>query len=167
MGQKTVTVLERDGKHVAGIFTKKGLYATSVPRRSEKEALEAVGAKEIQRNDDSQHSAILRKVFMIMQGKKDSGAAKVKLDYSDLTRNQIAVIQALLKIPAGDTITYGELAGKAGLPNAARFVGNVMAQNRFAPIVPCHRVISTSGLGGYGFGLKMKMELLEREGAHY
>ncbi|MHA1960786.1 MAG: MGMT family protein [Candidatus Thorarchaeota archaeon] len=167
MAQKTVAVLERDGKYVAGIFTEKGLYATSIPRRSEKEALKAVEAKSIQRGDDSQHSAILSKVFMIMQGEKDSDTAKVKLDFSDLTRNQIAVIQALLKIPAGETITYGDLASRAGLPHAARFVGNVMAKNRFAPIVPCHRVISSSGLGGFGFGLKMKKELLAREGGHY
>ena len=62
-------------------------------------------------------------------------------------------------------MTYGEVARKSGLTNAARFVGNVMASNRFAPIVPCHRVVGSSGLGGYGFGLDKKQEILKREGA--
>ncbi|MHA1216219.1 MAG: MGMT family protein, partial [Candidatus Thorarchaeota archaeon] len=56
-------------------------------------------------------------------------------------------------------------ASMAGMPNAARFVGNVMATNRFAPLVPCHRVISANGLGGYGLGIDTKVALLKREGA--
>ncbi|UCE11892.1 MAG: MGMT family protein [Candidatus Thorarchaeota archaeon] len=131
------------------------------------EALKAVNGKGLERDDDRRSVSILEKVFQIIEGREDVDISGVKLDFADLTKNQISVIKSLLRIPRGNTITYGDLARKAGLPKAARFVGNVMAQNRFAPIVPCHRVVSTSGLGGYGFGLEMKKELLAKEGAYY
>ena len=90
---------------------------------------------------------------------------KIRMDLSEMTEKQRQVVQATLSIPRGETATYGEVARKAGLPGAARFVGNVMATNRLYPLVPCHRVISSSGLGGYGLGIKKKIELLRREGA--
>lgn len=167
MATKKVAVLERDGQYVAGVFTEDGLYATSIPRLSMSEALKAVNGKGLERDDDRRSVSILEKVFQIIEGREDVDISGVKLDFADLTKNQISVIKSLLRIPRGNTITYGDLARKAGLPKAARFVGNVMAQNRFAPIVPCHRVVSTSGLGGYGFGLEMKKELLAKEGAYY
>ena len=69
-----------------------------------------------------------------------------------------------MNIPFGSTMTYGDVARKAGLPAAARFVGNVMRINRLRPIIPCHRVVSTTGLGGYTGGLHKKIDLLAREG---
>ena len=68
----------------------------------------------------------------------------------------------------GDTVTYGELAALAGRPGAARAAGTFCARNRFAVVVPCHRVIGAAGLGGYGsLGLAYKQRLLdlERRGA--
>ncbi|MHA2432771.1 MAG: MGMT family protein, partial [Candidatus Thorarchaeota archaeon] len=70
-----------------------------------------------------------------------------------------------LGIPRGKTATYGEVAKRAGFPGGARFVGNVMAGNRLDPIVPCHRVVASNGLGGYGPGLGKKIEILTLEGA--
>nr|MDO8113800.1 MGMT family protein [Candidatus Sigynarchaeota archaeon] len=78
------------------------------------------------------------------------------------------VIDALLKTRAGQTITYKELATQAGSPGAARAVGNVMRSNPFPIIIPCHRVISPKGLGGYsgdvrGTSLQIKQKLLDIE----
>ena len=69
------------------------------------------------------------------------------------------------KIPKGSTMTYKEVAIKAGKPQAARAVANVMAAN-FDPSVPCHRVIrSDGGLGGYNRGgVNVKRHLLRTEG---
>lgn len=82
------------------------------------------------------------------------------------TPNQQMVWQGLLEIPFGKTKTYGELAGEIGTPRAARAVGTACGSNPVPVIVPCHRVIgSTGGLHGYGGGLWRKKLLLELEGA--
>jgi len=65
----------------------------------------------------------------------------------------------------GETVTYGELAERAGRPGAARAVGSAMATNPVPIVVPCHRVLGAAGsLGGYGGGLAMKRALLALEG---
>lgn len=72
------------------------------------------------------------------------------------------------KIPKGKTMTYKQVATKAGNPNAARAVGAVMRTN-FDPSVPCHRVVHTNGtIGNYNRGgTERKMEILREEGARW
>ena len=66
----------------------------------------------------------------------------------------------------GQTVTYGGLAVRAGRPHAARAVGTACARNPVPIVVPCHRVVpSTGGVGSYGGGPERKRALLEREGA--
>ena len=87
----------------------------------------------------------------------------IKLEGTDF---QIAVWKELLKIPAGSTKTYKEIAGAIGKPNSSRAVANACAQNPYAPEVPCHRVIRSDGsLGGYSAdgGMERKRELLDME----
>ncbi|MHA1736572.1 MAG: methylated-DNA--[protein]-cysteine S-methyltransferase [Candidatus Thorarchaeota archaeon] len=159
-----VAVMERGGLYVAGVFTSRGLYATSLPRRSREEALTAVGGQNLPESTSSSNLVLLEAVFDAFEG-RPVDLSSIRFDYSGLTERQRAVIEATLRIPRGQTVTYGQLASMAGMPNAARFVGNVMATNRFAPLVPCHRVISANGLGGYGLGIDTKVALLKREGA--
>jgi O-6-methylguanine DNA methyltransferase len=72
------------------------------------------------------------------------------------------VLKTTSAIPLGYVTSYGAIAKAVG--GGPRAVGNIMASNPFAPIVPCHRVVRADfSLGGYGFGLKIKMELLGRE----
>jgi O-6-methylguanine DNA methyltransferase len=72
------------------------------------------------------------------------------------------VLKITSTIPLGYVTSYSSIAKAVG--GGPRAVGNIMAANPFAPIVPCHRVVKADfTLGGYGFGLKVKMELLERE----
>ena len=71
-----------------------------------------------------------------------------------------------LKIPKGETRTYGWLAKKIGHPGAARAVGQALAKNPFAPDIPCHRVIRSDGaMGGYSAkgGISKKKKMLENE----
>jgi methylated-DNA-[protein]-cysteine S-methyltransferase len=69
-------------------------------------------------------------------------------------------------VPAGTTVTYTELAARAGQPTAPRAAGAACAANLIAPVVPCHRVLRTDGsLGGYYYGLDRKRWLLHHEGA--
>ncbi len=80
------------------------------------------------------------------------------------TSFQQRVWRALLDIPFGETESYGQLARRIGSPNAARAVGLANGKNPIAIIIPCHRVIGTSGaLVGYGGGLPRKRWLLEHE----
>jgi methylated-DNA-[protein]-cysteine S-methyltransferase len=77
---------------------------------------------------------------------------------------QLKVWEALLSIPFGETVTYGEQARRIGQPNASRAVGLANGRNPVSIIVPCHRVIGKNGtLTGYGGGLEMKRFLLDLE----
>ncbi len=79
---------------------------------------------------------------------------------------QLRVWQALCDVPYGETISYTELARRIGNPAAARAVGLANARNPISIIVPCHRVVGSSGgLVGYGGGLERKRFLLRLEGA--
>ncbi len=73
------------------------------------------------------------------------------------------VLDAARGIPPGTTITYGELARRAGSPRASRAAGQVMARNPVPLVIPCHRVVAAAGPGGYGGGLPMKARLLALE----
>jgi O-6-methylguanine DNA methyltransferase len=77
------------------------------------------------------------------------------------------VYRFLLQVPAGEMMTYGEVAAAVGSPGAARAVGSAMKNNPIPPLVPCHRVVGSNGkLVGYSAagGLKLKQSLLKIEG---
>lgn len=77
---------------------------------------------------------------------------------------QLKVWRALLTIPRGETVTYGELALRIGRPGAARAVGTAVSLNPVAVLVPCHRVIRASGeTGEYRWGTELKKRLLFAE----
>jgi methylated-DNA-[protein]-cysteine S-methyltransferase len=78
---------------------------------------------------------------------------------------QLAVWNALLEVPYGDTISYAELARRIGKPAAVRAVGAANGANPIPVIIPCHRVIGSNGtLTGYGGGIERKQWLLAHEG---
>ena len=80
------------------------------------------------------------------------------------TEFQVNVLKALLKIPYGETVSYGEIAKRIGKPRAVRAVGAANGRNPIPIIVPCHRVIGSSGdLTGFGGGLDTKEALLRLE----
>ena len=74
-----------------------------------------------------------------------------------------AVFKEMIKIPYGECVTYSYLAKKVGNPNAYRAVGTSCGKNPLPIVVPCHRVVSKSGLGGFTGGLDVKRFLLELE----
>lgn len=88
------------------------------------------------------------------------------LDWSAATPFQRKVWKGLLRIVPGRTLSYGELARQVGNAKAARAVGSACGANPIPVLVPCHRVLaSTGGLGGFSAGLKWKRKLLGIEGA--
>lgn len=82
------------------------------------------------------------------------------------TAFQQRVWEALRAIPAGQTVTYAEIARRIGRPTATRAVAGACAHNKLAVVIPCHRVVrSDGGLSGYRWGVERKRSLLQREGA--
>lgn len=93
-------------------------------------------------------------------------AFDLSLDLRGLPDFTLAVLKELARVPYGQTTTYGALASKVGHPRAARAVGTVMNRNRIPIVLPCHRVVGSTGdLTGYAGGLHVKRTLLELEGA--
>lgn len=89
----------------------------------------------------------------------------VELDLDDYTPFSRALVDALRRVPYGEVVTYGELSALAGHSRAARAAGTFCATNRFSLVVPCHRVVSANGIGGYGSaGEEYKRRLLAVEG---
>lgn len=90
----------------------------------------------------------------------------VTIDRSGRAGFRGEVLDALETVSFGQTITYGDLAARAGRPKAARAVGSAMATNPIVIIVPCHRVLPTGGgVGQFGGGVPAKEWLLRREGS--
>ena len=71
-------------------------------------------------------------------------------DLSDCTPFERSVLTALAKVRHGSSVSYGELAAVIGSPRAARAVGGALGKNPIPLLLPCHRVLSASGIGGYG-----------------
>ena len=113
---------------------------------------------------DGSHPLVDR-VLAYFGGERDD-FADVELELDWCTPFQRAALEAIRSIPYGETASYGEVAALAGHPNAQRAAGSFCAANRFALIVPCHRVVAAGGLGSYGsLGVAYKRRLLELEGA--
>ena len=88
---------------------------------------------------------------------------KLSLDMHG-TPFQVAVWKAMLRIPAGKTRSYAEVARAIGRPSAYRAVAQACGANPIPVIVPCHRVVASNGLGGYTGGIERKIHLLSVEG---
>ena len=88
----------------------------------------------------------------------------LELDWTAVGPQHRHVLETLREVaPFGVTVTYGELGQHAGVDDP-RDVGVFMATNPLPLVVPCHRVVASDGLGGYGGGLELKRRLLELEG---
>jgi len=82
-----------------------------------------------------------------------------------VTPFQFKVLGAVSTIPYGSAATYGDIARRVDLPDGARAVGRACRANPIPLVVPCHRVVGASGLGGFRAGVALKRRLLEHEGA--
>lgn len=120
--------------------------------------------------DEATLSAEQRKVVDLIRdfaAGRGPDLAQIEIDPGPATPFQRLVWQACREITPGETLSYGQLAQVVGSPGAARAVGSCMAKNRIPLIIPCHRVIGSSGkLHGFSApqGLTMKQRLLQLEG---
>jgi methylated-DNA-[protein]-cysteine S-methyltransferase len=123
------------------------------------------GAPEVEPPAEVQHAMELVQA-MLSGGPAD--VSDVRLDMTGVPAFHQRVYEASLKLKAGETTTYGEMARQLGEPGAARAVGQALGHNPFAPIVPCHRILAAGGRSG-GFsangGAATKLRMLAIEGA--
>jgi methylated-DNA-[protein]-cysteine S-methyltransferase len=111
--------------------------------------------------DDTQSAEVIEQLEAYFAGDLKDFDVPLAMAGTDFQRT---VWTELLRIPYGETITYGELAERLGRPTAARAVGLANGKNPISIIVPCHRVVGASGdLTGYGGGLPRKRYLLDFE----
>ncbi len=103
-----------------------------------------------------------KQLVAYLDGQLKKFTLKLDIQASSFQRK---VLKRVTKIPYGKTMTYGKIARAIGHPKAYRAVGTANARNNLPIVIPCHRVIASSGLGGYGAGLEMKKKLLRLEGA--
>jgi len=114
--------------------------------------------------DDTAIAGEGQQILDIWRG-KDGAGTKLPLDLYG-TNFQLQIWQALLRIPAGHTVTYQGLAAHTGRPKASRAVGNAVGANPVALLIPCHRVIRATGIiDNYGWGSPRKKLLLGLESA--
>ncbi|MFE6970251.1 methylated-DNA--[protein]-cysteine S-methyltransferase [Isoptericola sp. NPDC057653] len=93
----------------------------------------------------------------------------IDLDMSEVPDFDRRVYEVVRTIPAGATLTYGDVAARLGSPGAAQAVGQALGRNPFPPIVPCHRVLAAGRqVGGFSArgGRRTKLRMLDAEGVH-
>ena len=116
-------------------------------------------------DDGAWNPRLVRRLIAYAAGVADD-FQDVPIDLGPRTAFQTRVVLQLRQIAYGQTVSYGELARRAGSPRAARAVGNCMAGNPIPLVVPCHRVLPSGGaLGSYSApgGASMKARLLAME----
>ncbi|EKR7988158.1 methylated-DNA--[protein]-cysteine S-methyltransferase [Campylobacter fetus] len=112
--------------------------------------------------NDKNLSLCIHELELYFQGKLINFTTKINIVGSEFEQK---VYKALLEIPYGNTVTYKYIADKIDSPKAARAVGNANSKNKIPIIIPCHRVVGVSNLGGYsgGNGIETKKILLNLE----
>lgn len=146
--------------------TEKGLNFITFPKSTWQRFFSALKKDENidLKKDEKKFSSLKKTLKPYFAGKKVK--FKGSLDLTGGTAFQKRVWKAMLKIPYGQTKSYGWLARQVGGKNKARAVGAACGANPIPIVIPCHRVIrEDSGLGGYGGGLSIKRKLLKIEGA--
>ncbi|MCX6830163.1 MAG: methylated-DNA--[protein]-cysteine S-methyltransferase [candidate division Zixibacteria bacterium] len=143
--------------------TEKGIAVIGLPTESSTRFL-SVLAKKFDGYKIAQGGSENRKaekqIQAYLRGKLKKFSLRLDLRGTPFQRK---VLRQVAAIPYGRTKTYGAIAIAIGLPGAARAVGMANARNLHPLIIPCHRVVASNGLGGYGGGLKLKKQLLEIE----
>jgi O-6-methylguanine DNA methyltransferase len=147
--------------------TDKGLRFVAFPKSRWQKFFSALRReKSIQlKKDDKRFSSLKKTLKSYFSGRKVN--FREKLDLEGGTVFQKRVWKAMLKIPSGQTRSYGQLARQVGGKNKARAVGAACGANPIPIVIPCHRVVREDGaLGGYGGGLSAKKRLLKVEGVN-
>lgn len=127
-------------------------------------------AEVVDASGESNAAATLRRQLQDYARGEAVEFSQVRVNLSHMTPFQSRIVRIVRRIPYGRTLSYGEVAKRAGSPRAARAVGSVMSSNRYPIVIPCHRVVAAGGgLGGFsapgGVGYKERLLALESRNA--
>jgi methylated-DNA-[protein]-cysteine S-methyltransferase len=125
------------------------------------------GGRDIGQEGEMKQNTVFQDILRYFSGEKVDFSG-YDLDICNLTEFQQKVLTETRKIPYGQTITYAELACRIGKEGAARAVGSALAKNPYPIVIPCHRVVSASDIGGFcaetcGEKVEFKRKMLEME----
>jgi methylated-DNA-[protein]-cysteine S-methyltransferase len=154
---------------MATVWQGERLLVLTFGHRQARGAIDALklphAAREAITIDTRAQSAFAQRIQAYAAGQRDD-FSDVPVALDGYTEFQQRVLRQCRRIACGRTVSYAELAARAGAPGAARAVGGVMARNRIPLVIPCHRVVASGGsLGGFSapHGIRMKRRLLELE----
>jgi methylated-DNA-[protein]-cysteine S-methyltransferase len=149
--------------------TESALYRTQLPGPEPKK----IESRLLKNLPDAQFEktylkVLQKQIIAYFEGASVNFSPDISVDFNGFGNFSRKVLTTCRNIEFGRTISYSELAKKAGRPAASRAVGNVMAKNPMPLIIPCHRVLRTDGkMGGFsapgGISLKRKMLTLEQK----
>jgi methylated-DNA-[protein]-cysteine S-methyltransferase len=151
------------------VWNARGVVRTRLPDGGERAARDRIGKRYPTAHETSPPTEIKRAIddMVALLGGKPRDLNGVMLDITDVPDFNRKVYEIARTIPAGSTLTYGEIAERLGDRTLAREVGQALGENPFPIIVPCHRVMAAGGkTGGFsapgGVGTKMRMLTIER-----
>jgi methylated-DNA-[protein]-cysteine S-methyltransferase len=147
-----------------------GVAGVQLPERDQKATRTRLERRYAEAQEAAPPPAIRQAIERMTQLLSGEGGdlSMVVLDMSDIPPQRRDIYAVARSIPAGDTLSYGEIASRLSDGGDARDVGEAMARNPFPIIVPCHRVLAAGGkIGGFSAagGVVTKLRLLEIEGA--
>jgi methylated-DNA-[protein]-cysteine S-methyltransferase len=169
----TWIIIEKENLFVGIGISVNGVYGNTIPYTSSKIVEEKINKyfddpiimkKPISQELNDFVNEVAEMIVQRWLGKDYQMEHEIPIDFSGYSKNQIKVLKTCGEVPYGTTISYGELARKAGFEGAARFAGTCMAKTRYPIIFPCHRITRANSLGKYGDDPEIKRILLEREG---
>ncbi len=146
--------------NLSNVMTNKGMFLV------EDDGMLIKSVKYIHHDKVSEKMSLIATQFQrefneYMEGKRKSFTLQYQIEGTPF---QVSVLKAMASIPYGKTISYQELAQNAAYPKAVRAVGTVCKNNRLPFIIPCHRVIKSSGeIGNYALGRDYKSSLIDIE----
>ncbi len=146
---------------MAALGGPQGLRRLTLPHATAVAALAELGAPREAVADAAPFRALTANLARYFRGEPED--FEMALDLGDGSEFQRRVWAALRQIPRGATRSYGRVAAEVGKPGGARAVGQAVGRNPLSIVVPCHRVVGATGLGGFGGGLEMKRKLLALE----
>jgi len=158
-------IVTNDGIFLAH-YSEKGLAALDFPKVGSPRCADRTPQRGVPTNILRWHRATADALKKILAGRE---AKKLPpLDWTGKTEFQQAVWREMLKLSAGQTQSYGEIAGALGKPKAVRAVCGACGEKPIPVLVPCHRVLAANKkLGGFSGGLDWKRSLLAREGIRF
>jgi methylated-DNA-[protein]-cysteine S-methyltransferase len=155
--------------HCAIAWSDRAVVGTQLPESDEHATRRRIGRRFAGATEAAPPPVVQRaidRVSALLRGEHDD-LTDLILDMNGVPEFNQRVYEAARRIPPGTVITYGDVARRVGEPNASQAVGQALGNNPFAPIVPCHRVVSADGkMHGFsaGGGTATKLRMLTIEG---